>query len=252
MKLVVGLGNPGRKYDGTRHNVGYEVVAELARRHAAGRARLAFQGEMSEVAIGAERTWLLLPHTYMNRSGGSVGAAFDFYKLAVGDVLVICDDLNLPLGKLRIRASGSAGGQKGLQDILKRLGTEDAEVGYRGCSQRLGLRRLCAQSLFRGRTSGNGHCPGAGGRRGRLLGLRRRGDGDEPLQSGRVIRPVVYSDKNNGSRAPTTVALAATTKIKQRIAEIDNSITSWLEPYDFDPRRLTGASNCLFRLTSAC
>ena len=125
MKLVVGLGNPGRKYDRTRHNVGYEVVGELARRHGAGRAKLAFQGEISEIAIGAERTWLLLPHTYMNRSGGSVGAAFDFYKLAVSDVLVVCDDLNLPLGKLRIRASGSAGGQKGLQDILRRLGTED-------------------------------------------------------------------------------------------------------------------------------
>jgi PTH1 family peptidyl-tRNA hydrolase len=125
MKLVVGLGNPGRKYDGTRHNVGYEVVAELAKRHGAGRAKLAFQGEISEIAIGAERTWLLLPHTYMNRSGGSVGAAVDFYKLAVGDVLVVCDDLNLPLGKLRIRSTGSAGGQKGLQDILKRLGTED-------------------------------------------------------------------------------------------------------------------------------
>jgi PTH1 family peptidyl-tRNA hydrolase len=125
MKLVVGLGNPGRKYEGTRHNVGYELVAELLRRHGAGHPKLAFQGEVSEISLGTERTLLLCPHTYMNRSGGSVGSAVDFYKLPIGDVLVVCDDWNLPLGKLRIRASGSAGGQKGLQDILKRLGTED-------------------------------------------------------------------------------------------------------------------------------
>ncbi|MGD9646164.1 MAG: aminoacyl-tRNA hydrolase [Pirellulales bacterium] len=125
MKLVVGLGNPGRKYEGTRHNVGYEAVAELVRRHGAGRPKLAFQGELLEVSLGTERTLLLCPHTYMNRSGASVGAAVDFYKLPIADVLVVCDDWNLPLGKLRIRASGSAGGQKGLQDILKRLGTEE-------------------------------------------------------------------------------------------------------------------------------
>jgi PTH1 family peptidyl-tRNA hydrolase len=125
MKLIVGLGNPGRPYVGTRHNVGFVVVEQLARRGGAASWLARFQGELAEVQLGAQRLLLLRPLTYMNRSGLSVVAAHDFYKLDVADMLIICDDLNLPLGRLRCRARGSSGGQKGLQDILQRLGTDD-------------------------------------------------------------------------------------------------------------------------------
>jgi peptidyl-tRNA hydrolase, PTH1 family len=124
MKLVVGLGNPGRKYEGTRHNVGFRVIAELARKFAEGKPKLDFQGEVVEARLEAERALLLCPHTLMNLSGGSVLAARDFYKIAHEDLLVVSDDLNLPLGKLRFRASGSSGGQKGLEDVIRRLGTD--------------------------------------------------------------------------------------------------------------------------------
>jgi PTH1 family peptidyl-tRNA hydrolase len=125
MKLVVGLGNPGAKYRGTRHNIGFEIVAEVARRHSAGSKAMKFRGEVCDCAVNGIKTLLLMPLTYMNASGGSVRAAVNFYKLSTSDVLVVCDDLHLPLGRIRFRAKGSAGGQKGLDDILKNLGTED-------------------------------------------------------------------------------------------------------------------------------
>jgi PTH1 family peptidyl-tRNA hydrolase len=123
-RLVVGLGNPGKRYENTRHNVGFDVVAELARRHSATRPRAKFQGELSEAIINGRRTLLLCPLTFMNRSGASVQPARDFYKLDAADVLVVCDDFALPLAKLRFRPSGSSGGQKGLNDIIQRLGTD--------------------------------------------------------------------------------------------------------------------------------
>jgi peptidyl-tRNA hydrolase, PTH1 family len=122
MKLVVGLGNPGRKYEGTRHNVGFDVLNLLAKRKQAAAPKTNFQGEITEIEIGGQRVLLLWPHTFMNRSGGSALAARDFYKIANEEVLVVCDDFNLPLGKLRVRTDGSAGGQKGLADIINRLG----------------------------------------------------------------------------------------------------------------------------------
>jgi PTH1 family peptidyl-tRNA hydrolase len=125
MKLVVGLGNPGRRYEGTRHNIGYVIVAELARRFGASAAKARFHGAVVEAELNGQKTLLLSPTTFMNLSGTSVQEAKSFYKLADEDLLVICDDLNLPLGKLRFRASGSSGGQKGLEDIIRRLGTED-------------------------------------------------------------------------------------------------------------------------------
>jgi len=125
MKLVVGLGNPGRKYEGTRHNVGFDCLAKLAGRLPAAPVKQKFQGELIEAEIGGERVLLLCPLTYMNLSGGSVLAARDFYKIKENDILVVCDDFHLPLAKLRFRAKGSAGGQKGLADILRRLGTEN-------------------------------------------------------------------------------------------------------------------------------
>jgi peptidyl-tRNA hydrolase, PTH1 family len=138
MKLVVGLGNPGRKYEGTRHNVGFAVAREIARRHGVGPSKTSFQAEVIEAALlvkdaadksasGAEKqkVLLLLPQTFMNLSGNSVGAARDFYKLSNEELLIVCDDFNLPLAKLRFRSAGSAGGQKGLADVIRRLGTDE-------------------------------------------------------------------------------------------------------------------------------
>jgi len=124
MKLVVGLGNPGRRYEGTRHNVGYIVIGELAKKRSASGSKTRFQGETAEADLDGEKALLLTPTTFMNLSGASVLAARDFYKISAEDLLVVCDDLNLPLAKLRVRAAGSAGGQKGLEDIIRRLGTD--------------------------------------------------------------------------------------------------------------------------------
>jgi PTH1 family peptidyl-tRNA hydrolase len=125
MKLIVGLGNPGRRYQGTRHNVGFEVLAVVAQRHSDQQPKTRFQGELVEANVGGERVQVLCPHTYMNLSGRSVRAAVDFFQLPVGELLVVCDDFHLPLAKLRFRARGSAGGQKGLADIIRHLGTEE-------------------------------------------------------------------------------------------------------------------------------
>jgi len=124
MKLIVGLGNPGRKYVGTRHNVGWEVLAELARQFGTGAPRAKFRGEVVDAAIRGEKVLLLCPQTYMNRSGASVQLARDFYKLDNQELMVVCDDFHLPLARLRFRAKGSAGGQRGLEDVIQRLGTD--------------------------------------------------------------------------------------------------------------------------------
>lgn len=125
MKLVVGLGNPGRRYEGSRHNVGFAVLGELARKFAGSRPKSRFHGDVVEVDLEGQKALLLGPGTYMNNSGASVQAAKSFYKLSDEDLLVVCDDLNLPLAKLRFRSGGSSGGQKGLEDIIRRLGTEE-------------------------------------------------------------------------------------------------------------------------------
>jgi len=124
MKLIVGLGNPTREYQGTRHNVGFLVLAELAKQCGSGRPKTKFHGEVVDAIIGGQRALLLSPLTYMNRSGLSVHEARDFYKLPFEDLLIICDDFNLPLAKLRFRTGGSSGGQKGLADIIDRLGSQ--------------------------------------------------------------------------------------------------------------------------------
>jgi PTH1 family peptidyl-tRNA hydrolase len=125
MKLVVGLGNPGIKYRMNRHNVGYMVLAELAMSFPDSKPRSKFHGDLLDIREPGGKTILLLaPTTYMNRSGMSVGEAVSFYKILPNDVLVICDDLNLPFCKLRLRSEGSSGGQKGLADILRVLGTD--------------------------------------------------------------------------------------------------------------------------------
>jgi PTH1 family peptidyl-tRNA hydrolase len=125
MKMVVGLGNPGQKYAGTRHNVGFDVIAELARRYENGRPKNKFNGEYAETIINNEKTVLICPLTFMNLSGQSVRAFVDFFKLDLDDLLIICDDFNLALGRIRMRPNGSAGGQNGLNDIINRLGSRD-------------------------------------------------------------------------------------------------------------------------------
>lgn len=127
MKLVAGLGNPGPRYAQTRHNVGFAVIDELARRWRAPADKYERRHEalLGEAQVGAERVLLLKPQTFMNLSGRSVLAVSQFYKLAVADLLVICDDLDLPVGTLRLRAQGSGGGQKGLENILLRLSSNE-------------------------------------------------------------------------------------------------------------------------------
>lgn len=124
MKLIVGLGNPGPAYAGTRHNVGFDVIDVLAARVGIDLSAEKFHGRCSTGEVAGQRIGLLKPMTYMNRSGRSVQAAVAFYKLEPSALLVVSDDLALPLGRLRMRAGGSSGGHNGLQDIIDRLGTD--------------------------------------------------------------------------------------------------------------------------------
>ena len=124
MKLVVGLGNPGGKYEDTRHNVGFGVADELARRWGYEKARRRFNGLLGDGSIRGERVLLLEPTTYMNLSGVAVREASTFFKVGLQDLLVIGDDMALPLGRIRLRASGSAGGHNGLASMVQELGSE--------------------------------------------------------------------------------------------------------------------------------
>ena len=122
--LVVGLGNPGPKYQWTRHNMGFLVIDELAQREDIPVQRLKYKALTNTAVIGGEPALLMKPTTYMNLSGESVIQAVQFYKLPPQRVLVISDDVSLPQGKLRIRRSGSAGGHNGLKNIIQHLGTD--------------------------------------------------------------------------------------------------------------------------------
>lgn len=125
MRLVFGLGNPGSKYSGTRHNVGFDVIRCLADRSRATSHKTKFQAEYVEVVIGSEKVLLVSPLTYMNRSGESVIQFVKFFKPELEQIVVISDDLNLEPGRIRWKPSGSAGGQNGLKDIIQRLGHQD-------------------------------------------------------------------------------------------------------------------------------
>lgn len=129
MKLIVGLGNPGKKYDQTRHNVGFDVIREIGRKFDVGRPKARFQGETVDFQLGGElgteKIILLSPLTYMNESGRSVRAAVDFFQLdETRDLLIICDDFHLEFGKIRFRPKGSSGGQRGLESIIGHLGQD--------------------------------------------------------------------------------------------------------------------------------
>ena len=125
MKLVVGLGNPGVKYAGTRHNVGFDVLAELAKRFGGGKPQNKHQADFHDIMIRGQKVLLIAPLTYMNRSGESVWQFVRFLQPDMSDIVVICDDMNLTVGRLRWKPSGSAGGQKGLSDIIQRVGHGD-------------------------------------------------------------------------------------------------------------------------------
>ena len=122
--MIVGLGNPGTKYARTRHNVGFRVIDELARRCGIELSQEKFHAWFGRGTVAGQKAILLKPTTFMNRSGPAVQDAGRFYRLELDDLLVISDDLALPLGRLRIRGRGGAGGHKGLQDVIDRLGTE--------------------------------------------------------------------------------------------------------------------------------
>jgi PTH1 family peptidyl-tRNA hydrolase len=121
MKLIVGLGNPGKEYHETRHNAGFMVLDRLARRHGLSGAKEKFHAGVLEGRIRNEQVLLMQPTTYMNRSGLAVGEATRFYHLPNESVMVVVDDIALPVGSIRLRASGSPGGHNGLADIQRAL-----------------------------------------------------------------------------------------------------------------------------------
>ncbi len=125
MKLIAGLGNPDARHERTRHNIGFEVVDTIARMHRAGFRAGKGNFLYAKIDHGDEPVLLLKPTTYMNLSGHALVAAMHFYKTGIENILVVCDDLNLPLGSIRLRARGSAGGQNGLKHIIQSLGRDD-------------------------------------------------------------------------------------------------------------------------------
>ena len=125
MKLIVGLGNPGPKYHMTRHNVGFDVINAFADRHFFPDCRMRFDGLVTDHSVNGEKVILLAPQTYMNLSGRSVRQCVDFFRIEPSDVMVVLDDMNLDTARLRLRPSGSAGGQKGLADVIRHLGGQD-------------------------------------------------------------------------------------------------------------------------------
>lgn len=129
MKVVVGLGNPGSRYVGTRHNVGFAVIDLLAAGPMPARFQQRFQAQVGEIVLASGKVLLVKPETFMNLSGRAVRQVLDFYQVESADLLVVCDDVNLPLGKLRARARGTHGGHNGLRDIQNHLGgTEYARL----------------------------------------------------------------------------------------------------------------------------
>ncbi len=125
LKLVVGLGNPGPEYARTRHNAGFWLVDELARRHGGTfRAEGKHQGELARIRLGTQELWLLKPMSFMNRSGGPVSSVLQFYKLTPREMLVAHDEIDLPAGVVRLKDAGGHGGHNGLRDIIAAQGDQ--------------------------------------------------------------------------------------------------------------------------------
>ncbi|MEG0076504.1 aminoacyl-tRNA hydrolase [Anaerorhabdus sp.] len=127
MKLIVGLGNPGKEYEHTRHNAGFDAIDELAKLCHTSIDQKKFNALIAQVRVGNEQVILMKPLTYMNASGEAVIQAVNFYKIETKDILIIHDDLDLPVGKLRIRTQGSSGGQKGMQSIMNHLHSQEIQ-----------------------------------------------------------------------------------------------------------------------------
>lgn len=123
--IIAGLGNPGMEYDNTRHNAGFNVLDTLASQLGENINRLKFKGKTAEASIGGKRCLLLKPTTYMNNSGESIVQAMEFYKIDIAHIIVVCDDISLDTGKLRIRRKGSHGGHNGLRSICELTGSDD-------------------------------------------------------------------------------------------------------------------------------
>ena len=141
MRLFAGLGNPGREHAGQRHNIGFMVVDAIASRHRASPFRAKFQGLVTEAMLGAERVLLLKPETYMNDSGRSVGAAARFHKIALADIVVFHDELDLAPGIVRVKTGGGNAGHNGLRSITADLGNDYRRVrlgiGHPGSKERV-------------------------------------------------------------------------------------------------------------------
>lgn len=127
MRTVVGLRNPGADYEGTRHNVGAEVVERLLERlgESPGKAPSRISGQVAQTGVGDDRSLFLLPYTFMNQSGRAVRATLDYYKVAPEDLLVIHDDIDLPFGRLRLQVAGGSGGHNGIRSVESALGTKE-------------------------------------------------------------------------------------------------------------------------------
>ena len=125
MKLLVGLGNPGPEYSATRHNIGFLIAEQVAQKNRIAIKKKGFQGHYGVGRIAAREVTVLLPQTFMNRSGSSVNAAYQSLGIGPGDLIVIYDDLDLPFGRLRIKTDGGHGGHNGIRDIIAVLGLRD-------------------------------------------------------------------------------------------------------------------------------
>lgn len=125
MKMIAGLGNPGRKYENTKHNVGFMTVDRLAKAHGATFKRNAFEAEVADFFVNGEKILLVKPQTFMNESGRAIGPLMTYFGVEMAELVVVHDDLDMNLGKLRLRQKGSAGGHNGLKSIISHLGTQE-------------------------------------------------------------------------------------------------------------------------------
>ncbi|WP_430789387.1 aminoacyl-tRNA hydrolase [Virgibacillus flavescens] len=125
MKCIVGLGNPGKKYHKTRHNIGFMVIDELLRRHSFDLNKKKFNGKYALEHIGVHKVLFLQPETYMNLSGEAIRPLMEYYDIAVEDLIVVYDDLDLPTGKIRLRQKGGPGGHNGIKSTINHLGTKE-------------------------------------------------------------------------------------------------------------------------------
>ena len=193
IKLIVGLGNPGAEYARTRHNAGFWLVDELARRHGGTfRFEGKHQAELARVRIGGEELWLAKPMTFMNRSGGPVSSVLGFYKLAPAQMLVAHDEIDLPSGTVRLKEAGGHGGHNGLRDLIAAQGDGfwrlRIGVSHPGSQER--SRRLRADARRRGRTTRHRRVHRRGRGRNRRDAALRGADRHEQTARARETRRV--------------------------------------------------------------